>query len=60
MSKWVRVEKRKYPHQTHLSWEAIELEVGEHGTWVFALKVVRNNHPASGVQLLPASRWWVA
>jgi hypothetical protein len=60
VTKWVRVEKRKYPRQTHLSWEAIELEVDEHGTWFLAPKGVGNSHSASGVQLLPAGRWWVA
>ena len=60
VSKWVRVEKRKYPDNIHTSWEAIELGEDEYGTWLFAPKGVRNSHPASGIELLSLGRWWVA
>jgi hypothetical protein len=60
MSDWVRVEKRKYPDQTHLTWEAVELGADEYGIWLFAPQGVRNNHSAPGIQLLPSARWWVA
>jgi hypothetical protein len=60
MSKWVRVEKRKYPDLTHTTWDAIELGVDEYGTWLFAPQGLRNSHPSSGIQLLPLGRWWVA
>jgi hypothetical protein len=54
------VEKRKYPNDAHLSWEAVEFGADEFGTWLFAPKGVRNSHGASGLQLLPHRRWWVA
>lgn len=58
--RWVAVEKRKYPGRVRGSWEARAFAEDAHGLWLFAEAGVRNRHDLSGVQLLPADRWWVA
>src|ERR1700679_3814729 len=58
--RWVRIEKRTYPHRLRSTWEAVPLGTDELGSWFFAPAGARNTNVVSGVQLLVPGAWWVA